>query len=65
MRNVDGTHFSIEQYLACQSSVICLLMMIAKLGLDSAQLDCLEADNGFMKFGDVYIDDYVDRVNTR
>jgi hypothetical protein len=61
---MKSSDYTIEKYLSCQDSVIKLLGMVAKLGLESAQLDCKEADDGFMKFGDVYIHIYVDRVNT-
>jgi len=63
VHNRDGANYTLDKYLNCQASVIRLLGMLARLGLESAQLDCKEADNGFMKFGNVYIDDYVERVN--
>ena len=58
-------HYTIQRFVACQYSITTLLRVLAKLGLESAQLDLMEVDNGFMKFGDVYIDDYVERVNTK
>lgn len=48
--------------MECERSTRALLHTLSKLGLESAKWDLKECDNGFMKFGDVYVDEYVGRV---